>query len=111
MAISWGRWLSVIVGSQFTPRIGLEIKAVEIIAPVRTVVPTKNVEVILESDRRMERSWTGWVHLIARGRFNLVPGVSLFKEMHIGSSDDALAIEKLSVKCFTRTVLLYLAWN
>ena len=37
----------------------------------------------------MERAGAWWVHFVAGGRLDLVPGVGLLEEVHVGASDDA----------------------
>ena len=45
------RWrLGIAEWGKLAPRIRLEIEAIEVITPVCTVVPTENVEVVLEGD-------------------------------------------------------------
>ena len=52
--VSGGWRLRVSERGKLTPRVSLEIEAVEVITPVCTVVPTENVEVILEGDGGVE---------------------------------------------------------
>ena len=96
--VPWGGWLRVAVGGELAPRVGLEVEAVEVVTPVCAVVASKNVEVVLESHGGMQRAGTGWVYLVARGRLDLVPGVGLLEEVHVGASDDARTIEELLVE-------------
>lgn len=48
--VPWRRRLGVAEWGELAPRIRLEIEAIEVITPVCTVVPTENVEVVLEGD-------------------------------------------------------------
>ena len=52
--VPWGWWLGVAEWGKLAPRIRLEIEAIEVIAPVCAVVPTENVEVVLEGDGGVE---------------------------------------------------------
>ena len=53
MSISWGRRLCISVRGKLTPGISLEVKAIKIVTPVCSIVPTENVEVVLEGNRSM----------------------------------------------------------
>ena len=93
------RWrLCIPIRWQLTPRVCLEIKAVKVITSVRTIVPTKNVEVVLKSDWCMKRSWTRWVYLVARRGFDLMPCIGLFEKMQISPTNNVLAVEELRIK-------------
>ena len=65
MSISWGRRLCISIWGKLTPGISLEVKAIEIVTPVRSIVPTENVEVVLEGDGGMQRTWAWWMHFVA----------------------------------------------
>ena len=65
VTISWRWWLCVPERRKLAPRIGLEIEAVEVITPVRSIVPTEDVEVVLEGDGGMQRTWAWWMHFVA----------------------------------------------
>ena len=45
--ISRRGWLRVAVGGELAPRVSLEVEAVEVVTPVRSIVASKNVEVVL----------------------------------------------------------------
>ena len=50
VAISCAGRVRRAIGRQFFPRVRLEVEAIEVIAAVSAVVPTKNVEVVVKGD-------------------------------------------------------------
>ena len=64
MSISWRRWLCISIRGKLTPGISLEVKAIEIVTPVCPIVPTENVEIVLEGNGGMQRTWTWWMDFV-----------------------------------------------
>ena len=65
MSISWRGRLCISIWSQLTPGISLEVKAIEIVTPVCSIVPSENVEVVFEGNGGMQRAWAWWMDLVA----------------------------------------------
>ena len=71
----WG--LRASIGINLLPLIGRKVKAIEVVAAIGPVITTKDVEVVVNRDWGMERSWTRWMNFVWAWLFNHVPGVGL----------------------------------
>ena len=57
-------WLRAPVGIELTPSVRGEVEAEKVIASVGSVVPSKDVKIVVNSHASVQRSGTGRVHFV-----------------------------------------------
>ena len=98
VSISGTGWLRAAVRIQLTPVIGRKIEAKEVITAISSIIATKNVKVVVESDGSMKTSRAWWVHLILLRLLYLVPGVGLLEHVRVGPSNYISTIEQRRIE-------------
>jgi hypothetical protein len=73
MSVAWRR-RRIIKRQYFRPLIILKVKFEEIIAPVRPIIPSKDVEVVVQRHARMQRARARRVILIILLVLDFMPG-------------------------------------
>lgn len=76
VSVTGRRWW-VVDWKDFSPLICLKVELEKVISPIGAVIATKNVEVVVQRHRGMQRPGTGWVVLIVLLVFDGVPAARL----------------------------------
>lgn len=78
VSVTWGRRLRVCDGQDFCPKTVIEVELEKVVSAVRSVVSTKDVEIIFYADGGMQRARTGRMSFIHLKAFNYMPSSRLF---------------------------------